>query len=252
MSGHSKWHNIRLRKGAQDARKGKVFTKLAREIIVAAKDGGGNPDMNQRLRMAVDKAREASMPAENIKRAIQRGTGELGDGASYQEMFYEGYAPGGTAVMVSVLTDNKNRTVADLRSIFSQNGGSLGETGGVGWMFDQKGLISIEKSQIEEDYLLQAALDAGAEDVRNEPDSETFDVITEPSAFNAVRQALEGSGIKPASAEITMLPQSTVQLQGKEAQQVLRLMDMLDDQDDVQEAYANFDISEQELEAAAA
>ena len=154
--------------------------------------------------------------------------------------------------MVSVLTDNKNRTVADLRSIFSKNGGSLGETGCVGWMFDQKGLISIEKSQIDEDSLLEAALDAGAEDVRNEPDSETFDVITEPSAFNAVRQALEGSGIKPASAEITMLPQSTVQLQGKEAQQVLRLMDMLDDQDDVQEAYANFDISEQELEAAAA
>ena len=252
MSGHSKWHNIRLRKGAQDARKGKVFTKLAREIIVAAKEGGGNPDTNSRLRLAIEKAREASMPVDNIKRAIQRGTGEGDDAANYQEMVYEGYAPGGTAVMVSVLTDNKNRTVSDLRSIFSRNGGSLGETGCVGWMFDQKGRITIEKSQVEEDTLLEVALEAGAEDVRSEADSDTYEVITAPEAFGPVRAAIEEHGLKPSVAEVTMLPQTTVSLEGKEAEQVLRLMEMLDDHDDVQQVYANFDIAENELEAAAA
>lgn len=250
MSGHSKWHNIRLRKGAQDARKGKIFTKLAREIIVAAKEGGGNPETNSRLRLAIEKAREASMPVENIRRAIQRGTGEGEDAANYQEMVYEGYAPGGTAIMVSVLTDNKNRTVADLRSIFSRNGGSLGESGCVGWMFDQKGLISVDKSQIDEDTLLEVALEAGAEDVRT--DSDTFDVITAPENFTPVREAIVGRGIQPTVAEITMLPRTTVSLAGKEAEQVLRLMDMLDDHDDVQQVYANFDIAEKDLEAAAA
>lgn len=252
MSGHSKWHNIRLRKGAQDARRGKVFTKLAREIIVAAKEGGGNPDTNNRLRLAMEKAREASMPVENIKRAIQRGTGELGDGANYQEMFYEGYGPGGTAVMVSVLTDNKNRTVSELRAIFSRNGGNLAETGCVSWMFDQRGLITVPKEQIEEDALMELALEAGAEDMRSEPDADSFEVITAPENFHAVHEAILAGGIKPTEAEVTMLPQSTVKLEGKEAEQVLRMIDLLDDHDDVQQVYANFDISEQDLEAAAA
>ncbi|HOJ23437.1 MAG TPA: YebC/PmpR family DNA-binding transcriptional regulator [Armatimonadota bacterium] len=250
MAGHSKWHNIRLRKGAQDARKGKIFTKLAREIIVAAKEGGGNPEMNGRLRLAIEKARDASMPVDNIKRAIQRGTGEGGEAVNYQEMVYEGYAPGGTAVMVSVLTDNKNRTVADLRSIFSRNGGSLGETGCVAWMFEQKGVISISTDQVEEDALLEIALEAGADDVRTEDD--TFEVLTSPENFSQVKDAIVAAGLRPSSAEVTMLPKSTVSLGGKEAEQVLRLLDMLDDHDDVQQVYANFDISDRELEAAAA
>ena len=250
MAVHSKWHNIRLRKGAQDARKGKIFTKLAREIIVAAKEGGGNPEMNGRLRLAIEKARDASMPVDNIKRAIQRGTGEGGEAVNYQEMVYEGYAPGGTAVMVSVLTDNKNRTVADLRSIFSRNGGSLGETGCVAWMFEQKGVISISTEQVEEDALLEIALEAGAEDVRTEED--TFEVLTSPESFSQVKDAIVAAGLQPTSAEVTMLPNSTVSLGGKEAEQVLRLLDMLDDHDDVQQVYANFDISDRELEAAAA
>jgi len=249
MSGHSKWHNIRLRKGAQDARKGKVFTKLAREIIVAAKEGGGNPDTNTRLRLAVEKAREASMPVDNIKRAIQRGTGEGDDAANYQEMVYEGYGPGGTAIMVSVLTDNKNRTVSDLRAIFSRNGGSLGETGCVAWMFDSRGLIAVPVDQVDEDRLLEIALEAGADDVRTE--EESFEVLTAPEDFVQVRDAIAAAGIEPASAEVTMLPKSTVKLEGKEAEQVLRMMDMLDDHDDVQEVYANFDISDRDLEAAA-
>ena len=200
--------------------------------------------------MAIDKAHAASMPNENIKRAIQRGTGEGGEAANYIETVYEGYAPGGTAIMVSVLTDNKNRTVSDLRAIFSRNGGNLGETGCVGWMFDQKGIISIDKSAIDEDTLLEVALDAGAEDVRTETD--TFDVITQPSEFAAVLAAIQAKGLTPTVAEVSMLPQSTVQVEGKEAQQILRLMDMLDDHDDVQEVYANFDIADSELEAAAA
>jgi len=245
MAGHSKWHNIRLRKGAQDARKGKIFTKLAREIIVAAKEGGGNPEMNGRLRLAIEKARDASMPVDNIKRAIQRGTGEGGEAVNYQEMVYEGYAPGGTAVMVSVLTDNKNRTVADLRSIFSRNGGSLGETGCVAWMFEQKGVISISTEQVEEDALLEIALEAGAEDVRTEED--TFEVLTSPESFSQVKDAIVAAGLQPTSAEVTMHPNSTVSLGGKEAEQVLRLLDMLDDHDDVQQVYttAVFDESAQ-------
>ncbi|MDH7570978.1 MAG: YebC/PmpR family DNA-binding transcriptional regulator [Armatimonadota bacterium] len=250
MSGHSKWANIRIRKGAQDARKGKIFTKLAREIIIAAKQGGGDPDGNPRLRLAIEKARQASMPQENIRRAIMRGTGESNEGANFEEMVYEGYAAGGTAVMVSVLTDNKNRTVSDLRAIFGRNGGSLGETGCVSWMFDHRGLISVEKDKIDEDTLLEIALEAGAEDMRVEAD--TYDVITLPENFSTVLAAIREKGIEPSVAEVTMLPKTTVSLQGKEAQQVLRLMDLLDDHDDVQHVYANFDISEKEMEAAAA
>lgn len=250
MSGHSKWANIRIRKGAQDARRGKIFTKLAREIIVAAKEGGGDPEGNPRLRLAIEKARAASMPNENIRRAIQRGIGETNEGADFQELIYEGYAPGGTAVMVSVLTDNRNRTVSELRAIFSRNGGSLGEAGCVAWMFDQKGLISVDRAKIDEDTLLEIALEAGAEDMRT--GSDTFDVITKPEDFSSVLAALRQRGIEPDVAEVTMLPKTTVLVEGKQAQQVLRLMEMLDDHDDVQHVYSNFDIPDRELEAAAA
>jgi YebC/PmpR family DNA-binding regulatory protein len=248
MSGHSKWHNIRLKKGKMDAERGKAFTKLAREIIVAAKAGGGNPDANVRLRIAVQKARENSMPADNIKRAIQRGTGEL-DGINYDEITYEAYGPGGAAVMVDTLTDNRNRTVAELRNLFSKNGGSLGEQGCVAWIFDPKGIISVPKEKADEETVMLAALEAGAEDVRVE--DETFDVITAPEDLPTVRQALDAAKIPALLAETTMLPKSTVELQGKEAQQMLRLLEALEDHDDVQHVYANFDIPESVMAALA-
>jgi len=247
MSGHSKWHNIRLRKGKQDAQRSNLFTKLAREIIVAARAGGGNPDANIRLRLAVQKAREQSMPQDNIKRAIQRGAGEL-EGAQYEEVTYEGYGPGGVAVIVSSLTDNRNRTVAELRVVFSRNGGSLGETGCVSWMFDQKGIITVEKDAIDEDRLMEVALDAGAEDIR--PEDDMFDVLTAPDDLPDVRAAFEAAGIKLANAEVTMLPKNTIRVEGKAATQILRMMDQLDELDDVQQVYANFDIPDEVLEAA--
>lgn len=246
MSGHSKWHNIKLRKGKQDSERGKLFTKIAREIIVAAKDGGGNPETNLRLRLAVQKARENSMPADNIKRAMQRGTGEL-EGVQYDEVTYEGYGPGGVAVLVECLTDNRNRTVAELRTIFSKNGGSLGEQGCVGWMFDHKGLISVPKSATDEDTLMMTALDAGADDLRT--DEDTFEVISSPEAFAAVRQALTDAKIAFTEADLTMIPKSTVRIDGKVVTQVLRMMDQLDDLDDVQQAHANFDIPDEVLAA---
>lgn len=249
MSGHSKWHNIRLRKGKQDAERGKIFTKLAREIIVAAREGGGNPDANNRLRLAVQKAKENSMPADNIKRAIQRGTGEV-DGANYEEIVYEGYGPGGVAVLVNCLTDNRNRTVAELRAAFSKNGGSLGESGCVAWMFDPKGIVTIQKDTIDEDNLMLVALDAGAEDIRTEGD--TYEVLSSIEDLPNLRQALQDAGIEFVSAEATMLPKSTVKLEGKEALQNLRMMDQIEDLDDVQQVNANFDIDEDVLEAAAA
>ena len=248
MSGHSKWHNIRLRKGKMDAERGKIFTRLAREIIVAAKEGGGNPDANARLRIAVQKARENSMPAENIKRAIQRGTGEI-EGVHYEELTYEGYGPGGVAVLVETMTDNRNRTVSEIRSIFAKNGGSLGEQGCVAWLFDPKGLISVPRDRVDEDTVMMAALEAGAEDVRVE--EETYDVITAPEDLSAVRQAVENAGIPFTLAEVSMLPKSTVELQGKEAQQMLRMMELLEDHDDVQHVYANFDIPESVMAALA-
>lgn len=249
MSGHSKWHNIRLRKGKQDAERGKVFTKLAREIIVAAREGGGNPDVNNRLKLAVQKARENSMPADNIKRAIQRGSGDV-EGANFEEMIYEGYGPGGVAVMVNCLTDNRNRTVAELRAAFTKNGGGLGESGCVAWMFDPKGIVTIEKDAVDEDTLMLAALDAGAEDIRTEGD--TYEVLSSVEDLPNVRQAMIDAGIEFVSADATMLPKSTVKLEGKEATQILRMMDHLDDLDDVQQVNANFDIDEDVLEAAAA
>jgi YebC/PmpR family DNA-binding regulatory protein len=249
MSGHSKWHNIRLRKGKQDAERGKLFTKTAREIIVAAREGGGNPDSNLRLRLAIQKAREVSMPADNIKRAIQRGTGEI-EGAQYEEATYEGYGPAGVAVMVTCFTDNRNRTVAELRTAFSRNGGSLGESGCVAWMFDSKGLITISKDVVDEDTLMLTALDAGAEDIQTEDDF--YEVICSPDAFPALRQALTDAKIEFTSAEITMIPKNTIRVEGKEAAQILRMIDALDDLDDVQQVHANFDIPEEVLEALAA
>lgn len=247
MAGHSKWHNIRLRKGKQDAERGKLFTRLAREIIVAAREGGGNPDANPRLRMAIQKARDAHMPQENIKRAIQRGTGEIA-GAAYEEVVYEGYAPGGVAVMVECLTDNRNRTVSEVRAAFSKCGGNLGESGCVSWMFKPRGIIRIPKHAGDEDTVLAAALDAGADDMTTE--EEFYEVYTEPEDLHQVREAIEQAGLPIENAEITMVPTTTVHVEGKEAQQVLRLMDMLDELDDVQQVYANFDIAEEEIESA--
>ena len=242
MSGHSKWHNIRLRKGKQDAQRSKLFTKMAREIIVAAKDGGGNPDANLRLRLAIQKARDASMPNDNIKRAIQRGTGG-GDGANFDEVTYEGYGPAGVAVLVACLTDNRNRTVAELRNIFTKTGGNLGESGCVGWMFDARGLIEIPADKSDEETVMMATLDAGAEDIRTEDGA--IEVLCQPKDLAKVREAIEAAGIEYTSAESTMLPQNTVKIEDtKEAARIFRLMDALEDLDDVQHAYANFDISD--------
>jgi len=249
MSGHSKWHNIRLRKGKQDAVRSKLFTKIAREIIVAAKEGGGNADSNLRLKLAIQKARENSMPADNIKRAIQRGTGEV-DGANYDEITYEGYGPGGVAVLVACLTDNRNRTVAELRNIFTKCGGNLGESGCVAWMFEQTGLIQIPGDKADEDSVMMATMDAGAEDIRVEGD--TIEVLCRPVDLSSVRDAVTAADIEFASAEVTMLPNSTVRIEdSKEASQILRLLDALDDIDDVQQVYANFDIPDELMQAAA-
>lgn len=249
MSGHSKWHNIRLRKGKQDLQRGKIFTKLAREIIVAAKEGGGNPDANLSLRMAIAKARENSMPADNIKRAIQRGTGEI-EGASFEEITYEGYGPSGVAVLVPCLTDNRNRTVAELRNIFSKNGGNLGEMGCVAWMFDKKGLVQIAADKSDEDSVMMATMDAGAEDIKVEDD--VIEVTCPSEVLVQVREALEEAGIEFMSAEQTMIPKTTVRIEDlKEAGKILRLMDALEDNDDVQNAYANFDIPDEILQEAA-
>jgi|SRR5579862_9471802 len=247
MSGHSKWHNIRLRKGAQDAKRGNLFTKLAKEIIMAAKNGGGNPDSNLRLRLAIQKAREHSMPQDNIKRSIQRGTGEV-EGAVFEEVTYEGYGPGGTAVLVEVATDNKNRTVANIRNLFTKNGGRMGESGSVAYRFRPVGIITIPRSAIDEETVFDVALEAGAEDVRS--DDEHFEVVTQPEDFGTVRQAIEAAKIPIANAEYTMEPSDTVQLDGKDAQQMLRLMERLEEDDDVQNVHANFDIPDEVLEAA--
>jgi YebC/PmpR family DNA-binding regulatory protein len=247
MSGHSKWHNIRLRKGAQDAKRGNLFTKLAKEIIMAAKAGGGNPDSNLRLRLSIQKAREHSMPQDNIKRSIQRGTGEI-EGASYDDVTYEGYGPGGVAVLVECATDNKNRTVANIRSIFNKHGGRMGESGSVAYRFRPVGIITIAKSSVDEDKLYESAIEAGAEDVRG--DDENYEVITQPEDFAPVRQAIETAGIAIANAEYTMEPADTVHLEGKEATQMMSLMERLEEDDDVQNVHANFDIPDEVLEAA--
>jgi YebC/PmpR family DNA-binding regulatory protein len=248
MSGHSKWHNIRLRKGKVDAERGKTFTRLARDIIVAAKSGGGNPDTNIRLRYAVQKAREASMPADNIKRAIQRGSGEV-EGATYDEITYEGYGPGGVAVLVECLTDNRQRTVSDVRSYFTKTGGRLGETGSVGYLFEAKGLITIEPDKIGEDALMEVAIEAGAQDIQPGHDG-GWEITTEPGDIAAVQQALETAKIPYSSADVAMVPLNSVEVAGKEAQQVLKLIDLLEEHDDVQNVYSNVEIADEELAAA--
>jgi YebC/PmpR family DNA-binding regulatory protein len=231
-----------------DARRGKVFTKLIRELTSAARMGGGDPDMNPRLRTAVTTAKTANMPSDTIQRAIKKGTGEL-PGEVYEEVFYEGYGAGGVAILVDVLTDNKNRTVAEIRHLFAKHGGSLGESGCVAWMFGRKGLITLSTSQIAEDDLLEIVLEAGGDDIKVESDA--YEIITAPEAFEDVRAALEQKGLTLDVAEITMLPQNTVPVEGKQAEQVLRLMEGLDDQDDVRKAHANFDISEDVMAALA-
>lgn len=244
MSGHSKWHNIRLRKGAQDAKRGNLFTKLAKEIIMAAKNGGGNPDTNLRLRLAIQKAREQSMPADNIKRSIQRGTGEV-EGAIYEEAIYEGYGPGGVAVLVEVATDNKNRTVPNIRNIFSKHGGRLGESGSVAYRFRPIGIVTVAKSAVGEDVLTDLAIEAGAEDIRS--DDENYEVTADPTDFSAVQKAIEAAKIPFLNAELTMEPTDTVELDSKDAALMMRLMERLEDDDDVQQVHANFEISEQVL-----
>lgn len=248
MSGHSKWHSIKHQKGKADADRGKLFTKLAREIIVAAKAGGPNPDSNITLRAAITRARAISMPQDNIKRAIARGAGEDG-GANYEDLTYEGYGPAGVAVMVSCLTDNKQRTVSEVRAAFTKTGGRLAESGSVAYLFESKGVLIVDPGVTTEDAVTEAAIEGGAEDVQPTDDG-GFEITTAPGDFTAVQKALDEVKIAYASAELTMLPQTTVEIAGKEAGQVLRLVDMLEDNDDVQKVYANFDISDAELEAA--
>ncbi len=242
MSGHSKWSTIKRKKGAADAKRGKVFTKLIREIATAAGMGGGDPGANPRLRLAIDKARAANMPKDNIERAIQKGTGG-GDDAAYEEVVYEGYGPGGTAVLVSGLTDNRNRTVGEVRHVFTKAGGNLGDPGCVSYLFQKRGLLSFDTADLDTDALLEAALEAGAEDVTEAEGS--AEVVTTPGEFEAVKAALTAAGFAPVQAEITMEPSTTVELAGPQAEAMLALADALEDLDDVQAVYANFDISEE-------
>ncbi len=244
MSGHNKWSTIKHKKGAADAKRGKIFTKLIKELTVAAKLGGGDPDGNPRLRTAIDKAKGENMPKDNVERAIKKGAGGL-EGTTYEESVYEGYGPGGVAVLVEVMTDNRNRTVSDVRSIFTKCNGNMGEAGCVSWLFDKKGLILFPKN-IDFDKLFEAAIEAGADDVAEE--EEQIEVTTDPSSFIEVRDALEKAGFKYESAEVTMLPQTMVKLEGKQAESMLKLMDRLEDNDDVQNVYANFDISAEDIE----
>ena len=244
MSGHSKWAQTKHKKAVVDARRGKLFSRISKEISVSARIGGGNSDMNPRLRLAVEKAKEANMPADNIKRAIMRGTGDI-PGATYEESVYEGYGPGGVAVMLEVLTDNKNRTVSELRNIMSKHGGSLGEAGCVAWMFDKKGYILVDKKVIDEEPLMSVALDAGAEDMKNEPEEENYEIITAPDDLKKVKDTIERKKIKFHIAEVTMLPKSYVKLDVKDAEKMLRLMDALEEHDDVQNVFANFDIPDE-------
>jgi YebC/PmpR family DNA-binding regulatory protein len=248
MSGHSKWHSIKHKKGAADAKRGKIFTSIIKEITVAARIGGGDPDGNPRLRTIIDKAKSVNMPAENIKRAIQKGTGEL-PGQSYEDATYEGFGPGGVAVVVEAVTDNRNRTVSEIRHVFSKYGGNMGQTGSVAHMFHKKGLIIVDKSKVSEDTLMTLALDAGAEDMQSEGD--TFEVYTAPKDFDAIVAVLKSSSVEPISAELAMIPVTTMKLEGKPAQQMLKLVEALEDHDDVQKVFANFDIDEAEMEAAA-
>jgi YebC/PmpR family DNA-binding regulatory protein len=252
MSGHSKWASIKHKKGALDAKRGRIFTRLIKELTVAARAGGGDPDMNPRLRTIIADAKAQNMPAENIKRAIRRGTGEE-PGVSYEEAQYEAYGPGGAAVIIDVLTDNKNRTVGELRHLLEKGGGNLATANAVAWMFAKKGYIVVEKSKapgVNEEKLMSAVLEAGADDLRDDDDN--WEVLTAPEVFPAVREAVKQLGIEPASAEVSMIPQNYVKLEGKPAQQMVRLMEALDEHDDVQHVWSNFDIEEKEIEASLA
>jgi len=248
MSGHSKWATIKHKKAATDSKRGKIFTRVIKEIMIAARGGGGDPDSNPRLRTAIIAAKGCSMPADNIKRAIMRGTGEL-EGGQIDEIMFEGYGPGGAAVLVAVATDNRNRTVSEIRHMFSKNGGNLGEKGSVAWMFERKSQIVIEGDKATEDQLMDLVLEAGAEDLRN--DGGAWEVISPPEAHEAVVAAIQKAGIPTVSAEIAMLPKDLLKLEGKNASSMLRLSEALEEHDDVQNVYSNFDIDEKELEALA-
>ena len=249
MSGHSKWHTIKHKKGAADAKRGKVFTRIIKELTVAARNGGGDVDTNPRLRTIVAEAKANNMPRENIDRAIRRGTGEE-PGVTYEEVTYEGYGPGGVALMIDTLTDNKNRTVGEIRHLLSKHAGNLAAENSVAWMFSRKGQVVVEKTGVDEDKLLAAALDAGADDMND--DDSAWEIVCAPEAFDAVRDAVKTLGIEPASAAIAMVPQNYVKLVGKEAQQMLKLMEAIEDHDDVQHVWANFDVEEKEIEASLA
>ncbi|MEA3421762.1 MAG: YebC/PmpR family DNA-binding transcriptional regulator [Acidobacteriota bacterium] len=244
MSGHSKWASIKHKKAAQDAKRGKAFTKIIRELSIAARMDGGDPDINPRLRKAIADAKAVNMPADNIKRAILKGTGQL-EGTTYEEIHYEGYGPGGVAIYIDVLTDNKNRTVSEIRHIFSKNNGNIGESGCVGWMFSRKGYIVVEKSRAKEDNLLEVVLEAGAEDLRE--DGSNYEIFTEPEDYEAVINALKENKIDLAASNLGYIPNNYVKVEGKQAQQLLRLMEELEDHDDVQNVWANFDIDEEEI-----
>lgn len=244
MSGHSKWATTKHKKAAMDAKRGRIFTKIIKEITIAARMGGGDPEGNPRLRTAVAKAKDANMPSENIKRAIQRGTGGL-PGVHFEESVFEGYGPGGVAMLVEVMTDNKNRTSAEIRHIITKHAGNLGEAGCVSWMFEKKGYILVDKAKANEDTLMGIALESGAEDMKAEPEESNFEIITAPHDFETVKKTIAEHGIEIAASEVTMLPQNYVKLEGKEAEQMLRLMEALEDQEDVQNVYANFDVPDE-------
>ena len=246
MSGHSKWSTIKRKKGAIDSKRGKIFTKLIKEITLAARQGGGDIEGNSRLRQAILAAKEENMPKDNIDRAVKKGTGELAGAAAYEEVTYEGYGPAGVAVIVDVMTDNKNRTVAEIRHSFSKHGGNLGENGCVAWMFDKKGSIVFDKKAVGEDALMEVALEAGAEDVRDQQSER--EVITDPMTFEAVKKAIDQKGWKYLEARVGKIPQNTVKLEAGKAEQMLKLMEKLEDNDDVQNVYANFDIPDDVME----
>jgi YebC/PmpR family DNA-binding regulatory protein len=249
MSGHSKWHTIKHKKGAADARRGKIFTRIIKELTIAARNGGGDPATNPRLRTIIAEAKSVNMPADNIKKAVQRGTGEL-PGVTYEEVTYEGYGPGGAALMIETLTDNKNRTVGELRHLLEKYNGNLGSTNSVAWMFEKKGYVVVDKGTADEETLLNTALEAGADDMRD--DGASWEILSAPGAFEQVRDAVKSMGVEPASAQVAMLPQNYVKLQGKEASQMVKLMDVLDEHDDVKQVWSNFDIEEKEIEASLA
>jgi YebC/PmpR family DNA-binding regulatory protein len=246
MSGHSKWNTIKRKKGATDAKRGKIFTKIIKEITLAVRLGGSDPEGNARLRQAILVAKEENMPKDNIDRAIKKGAGGTEGSAGYEEIIYEGYGPGGVAVLVEVVTDNKNRTVAEVRHIFSKHGGNLGENGCVSWIFEKKGSILFDKKGLNEDNMMELALESGAEDVREEGNE--FEVVTDPGLFEQVKKAIDHKGVKYVKAQVTMIPQNTVMLDAEKALQMLKLMEKLEDNDDVQNAYANFDIPDDVME----